>query len=438
MSGKFWETLCAEHGINLSGTCQEASDLQLKKVSVFFKEAPGNRLIPRVVLADLDPEPLDSIRSSPIGQLFSQSNYISGGYGAGGSWAKGYYNGGAEIANSVLEAVNSEVEACDCLQGFQVAHSLDGGTGGGMGTLLVDRLHEEYPGKIVETFSVFPSHKVSDCSVQAYNVLLSLCHLAENADIVHSIDNEVLYSICAASFGCSNPTYSDLNYLASRVMNGVTSSFRFPCLLNADLRKLAFNFVPFPRLHFLTSGIAPLVNSGPPVKPLTVPELVSQMSGPKNMMCGLYPDYRQYVAASAIFRGKISAREIDDAMLNLRTRTSVDWIPDNIKSAICEVPSKDLPVSATLVSNSFAILEVFKRINEEFVYLFRRKAYLHSYVGNGLDEMDLVEAESNMNDLILEYEGSLQAAEMEVFEMAEEVEEAAGIEFDPDVKLVLS
>jgi tubulin beta len=43
-------------------------------------------------------------------------------------------------------------------------------------------------------------------------------------------------------------------------MSGVTTCLRFPGQLNADLRKLAVNMVPFPRLHFFMPGFAPLTS----------------------------------------------------------------------------------------------------------------------------------------------------------------------------------
>lgn len=45
-------------------------------------------------------------------------------------------------------------------QGFQLTHSLGGGTGSGMGTLMISKIREEYPDRIMNTFSVVPSPKV--------------------------------------------------------------------------------------------------------------------------------------------------------------------------------------------------------------------------------------------------------------------------------------
>jgi len=60
----------------------------------------------------------------------------------------------------VLDVVRKEAESCDCLQGFQLTHSLGGGTGAGMGTLLISKIREEYPDRVMLTFSIVPSPKV--------------------------------------------------------------------------------------------------------------------------------------------------------------------------------------------------------------------------------------------------------------------------------------
>lgn len=61
-------------------------------------------------------------------------------------------------------------------------------------------------------------------------------------------------------------------------------------------------------------------------------------------------------------------------------------------------------MSGTFIGNSTAIQEIFKRIGEQFTAMFRRKAFLHWYTGEGMDEMEFTEAESNMNDLVSEYQ----------------------------------
>ena len=121
----------------------------------------GGKYVPRAVLVDLEPGTMDSVRSGPFGQIFRPDNFVFGQSGAGNNWAKGHYTEGAELVDSVLDVVRKEAESCDCLQGFQLTHSLGGGTGSGMGTLLISKIREEYPDRIMNTFSVVPSPKVS-------------------------------------------------------------------------------------------------------------------------------------------------------------------------------------------------------------------------------------------------------------------------------------
>merc|ERR1719272_2924437 len=74
----------------------------------------------------------------------------------------------------------------------------------------------------------------------------------------------------------------------------------------------------------------------------------------------------------------------------------------------------------TFLGNSTAVQEMFKRVGEQFTSMFRRKAFLHWYTGEGMDEMEFTEAESNMNDLVSEYQQYQDATAEDEEEMDEE------------------
>ncbi|KAL0238884.1 hypothetical protein PCE1_004575 [Barthelona sp. PCE] len=424
IGGKFWETIADEHGVDPTGSYQGQSDLQLERINVYFNEAAGGKYVPRAVLVDLEPGTMDSIRGNAYGHLFRPDNFIFGQTGAGNNWAKGHYTEGAELIDSVLDIVRKEAESCDCLQGFQICHSLGGGTGAGMGTLLIAKIREEYPDRQMCTFSVVPSPKVSDTVVEPYNCTLSVHQLTENSEETMCIDNEALYDICFRTLKLTTPTYGDLNHLVSIVMSGVTCCLRFPGQLNSDLRKLAVNLVPYPRLHFFMVGFAPLTSRGSSAyRQITVPELTSQMFHSGNMMAASDPRHGRYLTASALFRGRMSSKEVDEQMLNIQNKNSsyfVEWIPNNIKSSICDIPPKGLKMGVTFIGNSTCIQELFKRVHDQFTKMFRRKAFLHWYTGEGMDEMEFTEAESNMNDLVAEYQQYQDAVAEEEGEYEEE------------------
>uniref|UniRef100_A0A2K5F4K0 Tubulin/FtsZ 2-layer sandwich domain-containing protein n=1 Tax=Aotus nancymaae TaxID=37293 RepID=A0A2K5F4K0_AOTNA len=218
-----------------------------------------------------------------------------------------------------------------------------------MGTLLISKIREEYPDRIMNTFSVVPSPKVSDTVVEPYNATLSVHQLVENTDETYCIDNEALYDICFRTLKLTTPTYGDLNHLVSATMSGVTTCLRFPGQLNADLRKLAVNMVPFPRLHFFMPGFAPLTSRGSQqYRALTVPELTQQMFDAKNMMAACDPRHGRYLTVAAVFRGRMSMKEVDEQMLNVQNKNSsyfVEWIPNNVLRSCLPQGQPDSTVS---------------------------------------------------------------------------------------------
>jgi tubulin beta len=287
---------------------------------------------------------------------------------------------------------------------------------------------------------VFPSPKVSDTVVEPYNATLSVHQLVENADEVMVIDNEALYDICFRTLKLSNPSYGDLNHLVSVAMSGTTCCLRFPGQLNSDLRKLAVNLIPFPRLHFFMIGVAPLTSRGSQqYQSLTVPELTQQMFDAKNMMCASDPRNGRYLTAAAMFRGKIPTKQVDDEMLKIQSKQAgyfVEWIPNNIKSSVCDIAPQGTTMAATFIGNSTSIQEMFKRVSDQFTLMFRRKAFLHWYTGEGMDEMEFTEAESNMNDLVAEYQQYQEAAPEEEAAPAEEAAQEAAPEEAAEVEAV--
>ncbi|KAF8115943.1 hypothetical protein N665_0025s0378, partial [Sinapis alba] len=213
------------------------------------------------------------------------------------------------------------------------------------------------------------------------NATLSVHQLVENADECMVLDNEALYDICFRTLKLTTPSFGDLNHLISATMSGVTCCLRFPGQLNSDLRKLAVNLIPFPRLHFFMVGSAPLTSRGS----------------------------QQYRALT---------------MINVQNKNSsyfVGWIPNNVKSSVCDIAPRGLSMASTFIGNSKSIQEMFRRVSEQFTAMFRRKAFLHWYTR--MDKMEFTEAESNMNDLVSGYQQYQDATADEEGEYEEEEEE---------------
>ncbi|XP_019866612.1 tubulin beta chain-like isoform X2 [Aethina tumida] len=403
----FWEVVCAEHGIGMNGRFAGTSELQLERINVYFNEARRGTYVPRAVLVDLDKAGLENSRRGIYERIFNPENFIYGRNSASNNFAKGMFTEGAEITDHLLDVIRREAEGCDLLQGFQVIHSLGGGTGSGLGSLLLQKLREEYPDRIISTYSVGPSGKVSDTVVEPYNAVLSMNYLVDFPDEVFFIDNEALFEICSRKLKLTHASYSDFNFLISNVMAGVTTCFRFPGQLNADLRKIKTNMVPFPTLHFFITAFVPIISREHlPYKAGSVPELVRELFDVNNYMSQCDPRKGKFLTVACIFRGRMSTREVDEQMVNIQDKNSsyfVEWIPNNVKTAICDIPPMGFRMSSTFIGNTTAIKDVWKRILETFSVMLRRKAFMHWYTGEGMDEMEFQEAENNLKDLMAEY-----------------------------------
>merc|ERR1719378_1703235 len=209
------------------------------------------------------------------------------------------------------------------------------------------------------------------------------------------------------------PSYADLNYLISCVMAGVTASLRFPGKLNGDLRKLGVNLVPFPRLHFFLIAQAPLSSQdNKAYLKVNVQELTNQSFSPRNFFSNVKPDDGKYMTASLLFRGKMSTQEVDENIEKRQAANSddfVEWIPNNMKASVVEIPPKDAEQSCTFVANTTALKGIFQRLATQFGAMYKRKAFLHWYKGEGMDEMEFQEADKNVRDLITEYQDKQDA-----------------------------
>ncbi|KAA6395535.1 MAG: putative Tubulin beta-2C chain [Streblomastix strix] len=63
-----------------------------------------------------------------------------------------------------------------------------------------------------------------------------------------------------------------------------------------------------------------------------------------------------------------------------------------------------LNMTVTFIRNSIKILELSKRVSEQYKTMFLRNSFLHQNIGEGMDEIQLTEILSNMNDLVSEYQ----------------------------------
>eukprot|EP00803_Ostreobium_quekettii_P007707 evm.model.scf_293.3 EVM.evm.TU.scf_293.3 scf_293:58138-59761(+) len=125
--------------------------------NTFFSETGAGKHVPRCVFLDLEPTVIDEVRTGTYRQLFHPEQLISGKEDAANNFARGHYTIGKEIVDLCLDRIRKLADNCTGLQGFLVFNAVGGGTGSGLGSLLLERLSVDYGKKSKLGFTVYPS-----------------------------------------------------------------------------------------------------------------------------------------------------------------------------------------------------------------------------------------------------------------------------------------
>ena len=134
--------------------------------NTFFSETGAGKHVPRAVFLDLEPTVIDEVRTGTYRQLFHPEQLISGKEDAANNFARGHYTIGKEIVDLCLDRIRKLADNCTGLQGFMVFNAVGGGTGSGLGSLLLERLSVDYGKKSKISFTVWSCPQISSACVE--------------------------------------------------------------------------------------------------------------------------------------------------------------------------------------------------------------------------------------------------------------------------------
>ncbi|CAG9313831.1 unnamed protein product [Blepharisma stoltei] len=303
------------------------------------------------------------------------------------------------------------VENCSDLEGFLLFHSLGGGTGSGLGSLILENLVMEYGEQTRINFSIYPGSKNAVSVVEPYNTILSMRSLIGSSDAVVVLDNEAVYEICQNHLNIRRPTFTNLNRLISQVISSMTASMRFNGDLNASLNEFKTNLVPTQNLHFMFPSYAPII---PKENNENSSDITNEVFGQANSIAKCDPRQGRCLAGTLMYRGDIVQEEVISSFADLRATHTFrinDWCPDEVKWGInaqkaLAFSNDDIwrvAKSACMISNSTAIAGVFARLNCKFELLYAKRAYIHWFVVEGMESDEFAEACESMAQIEQEY-----------------------------------
>ncbi|XP_053273388.1 tubulin, alpha 8 like 2, partial [Pleuronectes platessa] len=413
-----WELYCLEHGIQPDGLILDntkGGGID-NSINTFFSETGAGKHVPRTIFVDLEPTVIDEVRTGTLRKLYHPEQLISGKECAANNYARGRYTTGQAVIEQVLDRTRKLADQCTGLQGFLIYRSFGGGTGSGFTSLLMERLSEDYGQMSKLEFSIYPSPHLSTAVVEPYNSILTTHTTLEHSNCTFLVDNEAIYDICSRNLDIERPFYTNLNRLIGQVSSSITASLRFDGALNVDLTEFQTNLVPYPRIHFPLVSYAPVISAEKAHhEQLSVADITNACFKPATQMVKCDPCHGKYMACCLLYRGDVVPKDVSSAITTIkkkRTIQFVDWCPTGFKVGINHqaptvVPGGDLAKvqrAVCMLGNTTAIAEAWARLDHKFDLMYAKRAFVHWYVGEGMEEGEFSEAREDMAALEKDYE----------------------------------
>ncbi|KAM6933181.1 LOW QUALITY PROTEIN: tubulin delta chain [Xenentodon cancila] len=433
----------------------------------FFHQTTQGDLEARAVLIDMESKVINHsmAKAAKTGRWrYGGTSHFSQKQGSGNNWANGYCVHGPSHRGVVEEMVRREVERCDRLAGLMAMMSVAGGTGSGVGTYITQCLRDAYPASFILNHLTWP-YGTGEVIVQNYNSVLTLAHLYQLSDTILVHENDTVHKVCSQLLNIKQISFSDINrviahQLGSVLQPAVTPDSHGVCSRN-PLGELVSALACHPEYKMLSvSSIPQMASSSVAYSTFSWPGLLKHLRQMlisntkmeegkfrKMSLCILHIRFCNETISSCMMiffffffwscsgidwqvRPPPAAGQVrslpggsfNTSLANLLILRGKDvysaetggfeepsiytpWLSPKEAFSLWKspVPFNKYEKSATLVSNSQALLRPLDDMVRKAWNMFASRAYIHQYIKYGISEEDFLDSFTSLEQVISSY-----------------------------------
>nr|UXY86901.1 gamma-tubulin [Cryptomonas paramecium] len=369
---EYWKEIFSQLSLNFN-------KFQCEGKFLFFKESSCGKLIPRAILFDLEPRTLNRLQSSTFSKFYSSLNIISDNRSTGGNWANGYIGADKNMEN-IENIIRKNIEESDQMPFFDIFHSLEGGTGSGSGSYILEMIKDEFLGKFITSYSLIPNQKkISNTVIQPYNSILSIRWLTLYADSVVFFENNSIEKIINSYNKNIKLHMYQINSLIAKIITTIKMSEIYSELPKNNIETLFNTLTPVNGLHFFTASVSNFFTKGKKNFSITNQKLNTSIS---NCTIPISFEDGKLISSFHILNRNFSQNTYKHLKNDYKKNDIkfIEWAPPSIHYTNLFNFSKKRNLIETCLYNHSSLKKIFEKILGEYDCLKKRNAFLNDYL----------------------------------------------------------